>query len=254
MPVPKRFARMAAANQNLKQVQDKLRVTRTELRTLQSRVGDLRSQFGDLVDESDHAQLIRSTLRAQIAALAHLDQITAAMQRDALTDTPSRALLLDSLQSALALARRRGTGAAVIFLDVDHFKQINDTLGHACGDAVLQMVARRVQAAIRDSDAVGRRGGDEFLVLLAQVSKVTDVAQIAQKIIDDVAQPHLIGKQMVRISVSAGIALFPVDGIEAADLIDLADAAMYESKRRGGSCFSFHSDPTIDTGWAELPE
>lgn len=189
-----------------------------------------------------NAQLLLSALNAQAAAeaaVAHRDQLARTSQRDPLTDTPNRALLLDRLESALTMAQRRGARAAVIFLDIDHFKQINDTLGHATGDAVLQRVARRLQAAVRDSDAVGRHGGDEFLVLLAEVSRRVDAAQIARKIIHDVAAPSLVQGHMLHVSVSVGIAIYPDDAQDAAALIAAADVAMYRAKRRGGGSFCF---------------
>jgi diguanylate cyclase (GGDEF)-like protein len=181
-------------------------------------------------------------------AVSNLDQLARSSQRDALTDTPNRALLLDRLQSALTMAQRRGIRAAVIFVDVDHFKQINDSLGHATGDAVLQQVARRLQAAVRDSDAVGRHGGDEFLVLLAEVSKMADASQIARKIISDMAAPSLLGGHMLHVSVSVGIAIFPDDALDASTLIGLADTAMYRSKRRGGGSFTFYGEPPMPAG------
>jgi diguanylate cyclase (GGDEF)-like protein len=129
-----------------------------------------------------------------------------------------------------------------VFVDIDHFKKINDTLGHATGDGVLQMVARRLEAAVRDSDAVGRHGGDEFLVLLAEVSKMGDAEHIVRKMIADIAAPVLIGGHVLHVSVSAGIATYPDDAADASTLIDLADAAMYRSKHRGGGSFTFHGE------------
>lgn len=190
-------------------------------------------------------QLLLSALNAHAsaeAALSHMDELARSSQRDTLTDTPNRALLLDRLESALTMAQRRSARAAVIFLDIDHFKQINDTLGHATGDAVLQRVARRLQAAVRDSDAVGRHGGDEFLVLLAEVSRMADAAQIARKIISDIAAPSLVEGHMLHVSVSVGIAIYPDDAHDATALIAAADAAMYRSKRRGGGRFCFFGD------------
>jgi diguanylate cyclase (GGDEF)-like protein len=145
------------------------------------------------------------------------------------------------------MAQRRYTRCAVLFLDIDHFKQINDTLGHATGDAVLQLVARRLEAAVRDSDAVGRHGGDEFLVLLAEVSRMDDAVHIARKLIADIAAPSLVCGHLLQVSVSVGIAIYPDDAPDAQTLIGLADAAMYRSKRRGGGSFTFHGDkPAAD--------
>ena len=191
-------------------------------------------------------RLVQVALAAQSAiALANEDlaKLTRMNQRDALTDTPNRALMLDRLQSAIGMAQRRGTYAAVLFLDVDHFKKINDTLGHAVGDAVLQLVARRLESSVRDSDAVGRHGGDEFLVLLPEVSKIADVSVIAEKILCDIAAPaHVLGHTL-QLSISVGVAIYPDDGAEAVSLIGSADSAMYCSKRLGGGKFAFHAQP-----------
>lgn len=263
MPAPKTPARIASSNQTLIRLQTQVRATRMELRGLQERLRELRNVgaregvgagagacacmgWSDTASPDGSARLLQSALDAQnsaLAAISRLDALAIAMQRDALTNTPTRALLLDRLQSAITLAQRRGSSTALIFLDVDHFKHINDTLGHAVGDAVLQLVARRLQAAVRDSDAVGRQGGDEFLVLLAEVSKRADAAVIAKKIIADIGAPCVVSGHVLQVAVSVGIAVYPEDASEAQALIRLADAAMYRSKRRGGGSFTFHSDP-----------
>lgn len=190
-------------------------------------------------------RLVQAALAAQAAiVLANEDlaKLTRESQRDTLTDTPNRTLMLDRLQSAMGMAQRRGTFAAVLFLDIDHFKTINDTLGHAVGDAVLQLVARRLESAVRDSDAVGRHGGDEFLVLLPEVSKITDVALIAEKILSDIAAPAQVLGHDVQLSISIGVAIYPQDATDADHLICLADSAMYRSKRQGGSQMTFHAE------------
>lgn len=245
MPLRKMNARTTSAKRNLLRLQSQVQAKRLELQNLQTRLNTLRAQEQSEVPQAN-AHWVQSAINAQVSALAavsRLDELAIAMQCDALTNTPNRALLLDRLQRALALAQRRRSYTAVVFLDVDHFKNINDTLGHATGDAVLQMVARRLQAAVRDSDAVGRHGGDEFLVLLAEVSTPEDAARIARKIIADVAAPSEVGGHTLQVSVSAGIALYPDDAHDAQSLISLADAAMYRSKRSGGGCYTFHSDP-----------
>jgi diguanylate cyclase (GGDEF)-like protein len=242
MPLRRTRARLAAAQQTLAGLQQQVRATRAELCGLQTRIYALGNP-------QQQAQLLRTAIDAQASALAavtRLDTLAIALQRDALTDTSNRALLLDRLQGAIAQARRRNSSAAVVFLDVDHFKHINDTLGHATGDAVLQTLARRLQAAVRDTDTVCRHGGDEFLVLLAEVSRPADAALIAKKIIADIGAPSLVCGHVLQVSVSVGLALFPADAVDAQTLIQLADAAMYRSKRRGGGCFTFHADPAAE--------
>jgi len=178
-------------------------------------------------------------------AVSHLDKLTRSSQHDALTDTPNRALMLDRLENAIALARRHRTRIAVLFLDLDEFKQINDTLGHAVGDAVVQLVARRLESVVRHSDTVSRHGGDEFLVLMTEISQPSDAALIAEKILAALAAPTQIDNHLISLSASLGIALFPEDGDDAATLITRADAAMYSCKNRGGSNFQFYSEATF---------
>ena len=232
----------------LLQLQEKVRLARIELQGLRQQIADLRVAL----DADLGRQLLRANEQLLLAALdaettaqvaTHkLDLLARNSQRDELTDTPNRALLLDRLESAITLAQRRTTRCAVVFVDIDHFKKINDTLGHAAGDGVLQMVARRLEAAVRDSDAVGRHGGDEFLVLLAEVSKMGDADHIVRKMIADIAAPALVGGHVLHVSVSVGIAMYPDDAADATALIGLADAAMYRSKRRGGGSFTFHGE------------
>jgi diguanylate cyclase (GGDEF)-like protein len=237
----------ASTRRVLKQLQRQVRSARATLRTLHASLRKLHTPAGpaqQLLEANE--QLLLSALDAHAtadAAVSRLDLLTQTMQRDELTNTPNRALLLDRLESAITLAQRRRSRTALIFLDIDHFKQINDSLGHAAGDAVLQLVARRLEAAVRDSDAVGRHGGDEFLVLLAEVSRMPDAALIARKILADVAAPCTFEGQSLCLSVSVGIAIYPDDAQNAATLIALADAAMYRSKRGGGNRYTFHADP-----------
>jgi diguanylate cyclase (GGDEF)-like protein len=177
--------------------------------------------------------------------------LTRSSQRDALTDTPNRALTLDRLQNAIALGRRHRTHVAVIFLDVDNFKAINDTLGHAAGDEVLRLVARRLESVVRASDTVSRHSGDEFLMLLADVSHRSAVAAIAAEVLEALSEAALVGGSEIGLSASIGIAMFPEDGDDPATLIARADAAMYRAKHRQRGTFAFHSRGTeADDGQA----
>lgn len=179
------------------------------------------------------------------SAMGELNEVTRVSQRDVLTGTPNRVLMLDRLKSAISLSRRRGTRAALLFVDLDRFKQINDTLGHAVGDEVLRLVAARLQSSVRESDTVSRHGGDEFLVLLQEIAQPADAALIAAKMLQAVVQPG--APPLPGISASIGIAICPDDGVEPDILIANADAAMYQSKKRESGRFAFHGAPPADT-------
>jgi len=189
--------------------------------------------------------LVLAALHAETIAeqaVSHLNQLVRSSQHDALTDTPNRALMLDRLENAIAFARRHRTRIAVLFLDLDQFKQINDTYGHAVGDAVVQLVARRLESVVRHSDTVSRHSGDEFLVLMAEITQPSDAALIAEKILSALAAPSRVDDHLISLSASIGIALFPEHGDDAATLITRADAAMYSCKQHGGDNFQFYSE------------
>jgi diguanylate cyclase (GGDEF)-like protein/PAS domain S-box-containing protein len=161
-------------------------------------------------------------------------------EHDALTDLPNRLLLNDRLTRALAIARRYGRRVAVLFLDCDRFKHINDTLGHAVGDQVLKSISKRVQSAVRDSDTVSRHGGDEFIILLSEVDSAEDAGTIAQKIVAAIAEPHLIAGHELSLTASIGVAMYPEDGPDAQTLISRADTAMYHAKSSGRNQVGFY--------------
>src|ERR1700723_1314377 len=160
-------------------------------------------------------------------------------QHDSLTDLPNRMLFNDRLTQAISLAVREGKQLAVMFVDLDHFKKINDSLGHAVGDKLLQSVAARLVTCVRRTDTISRLGGDEFVVLLSQVEREEDAAFSARKILRSLAQPHLIDSKSVDISVSIGVSTYPNDGRDAESLMNKADTAMYEAKQTGRNNFQF---------------
>ncbi|HEX7829376.1 MAG TPA: EAL domain-containing protein [Thermoanaerobaculia bacterium] len=161
------------------------------------------------------------------------EQIKHLAYHDALTNLPNRLLFKDRLTVALSHAQRDGSRLAVLFLDLDRFKVINDSLGHNIGDQLLQAVAARVQACVRESDTVARLGGDEFTVLLPRLQRSDDAAPIAEKIIEAVRYPfHIEGREFFT-TTSIGISLFPEDGTDAETLIKSADTAMYQAKELG---------------------
>src|SRR5437868_1857306 len=160
-------------------------------------------------------------------------------QHDSLTDLPNRVLLTDRLTQAISLARRTSEQLVLLFLDLDHFKNINDSLGHAIGDKLLQSVAQRLVACARHSDTVSRQGGDEFVVLLPQIGRAADAAVLAQKMITALAAPHTIAGNELRINASIGISRYPNDGQDAESLLKSADTAMYYAKKKGRNNFQF---------------
>lgn len=165
--------------------------------------------------------------RATASRLSHL------ARHDPLTGLPNRALILDRLVQHIRFAQRAGTRFAVLFVDLDHFKDVNDGLGHAVGDELLREVAGRLVASLRGSDTVGRLGGDEFVALLSHVDDDRDAADVAGKILAAVSVPHNIAGHSIVVTPSIGIAMFPRDGQDAATLLANADTAMYRAKTAG---------------------
>ncbi len=165
------------------------------------------------------------------------EQIEYQAYHDALTGLPNRRLFRDRLTVALAHARRMKHPLAVMFLDLDRFKVVNDTLGHSIGDELLKAIGMRLQASMREEDSIARMGGDEFTILLADLKTTDDAAKIAQKVLDTVAQPQQIDGTELFITTSIGIALFPNDGDTAEALLANADHAMYRAKDAGRSSY-----------------
>ena len=155
---------------------------------------------------------------------------------DPLTGLPNRRLLVDRVSMSLVRARRDQSAMAVLYLDLDGFKEINDRLGHGAGDALLKMVAGRLSAAVREEDTVARLGGDEFVIVL-HLSGGADAGPVASKVIKAVSQPYDIEGQAVGITISAGVALYPVHGEDAETLMKSADLALYEAKRSGKNVY-----------------
>ena len=162
-------------------------------------------------------------------------------QFDPLTGLPNRALLADRFSQMIVQAKRRGSPLAVLFIDLDEFKMVNDTLGHAGGDALLKEVAVRLQSTVRSGDTVARISGDEFAIVLADLARADDAALVAQKVIDRLAATVDIAGKEVFVTASVGIAAFPGDGADAEALIGAADAAMYRAKQGGRNAYQFYT-------------
>jgi diguanylate cyclase (GGDEF)-like protein/PAS domain S-box-containing protein len=172
------------------------------------------------------------------------EQIRQLAYYDTLTELPNRRLLLDRLEHALTQAKRHQYALALMFLDLDRFKQINDDLGHDVGDELLKAVAKRLSECVRSGDTVSRQGGDEFVVVLERIEQAEDASQVAEKILSIIKEPLAIDGHVLDITVSLGIAIFQPDG-EAGiqDLMKQADTAMYAAKQAGRNCYRYFEPP-----------
>jgi diguanylate cyclase (GGDEF)-like protein/PAS domain S-box-containing protein len=176
-------------------------------------------------------------IRDVSAARAIAQKLAYAAHHDALTGLPNRVLLESRLTQAIALASRHNCEAAVLFLDLDAFKLVNDTLGHAVGDRLLESVARLLQQCVRSTDTVSRFGGDEFVVLLSELSRPGDAVVFAQRILRALQVPHSVDQHKLMVTASIGIALYPHDGVDPQTLLRNADAAMFQAKDPGGNTY-----------------
>jgi diguanylate cyclase (GGDEF)-like protein len=222
------FVEMAKKNLELQEKTRQLEVLNQDLKI--QRVQDL--------------ERINATLEAEIIERRLAEQRAHELAtRDALTKLPNRRSLIERLDHAIAHAARHGEELALLFLDLDKFKTINDTLGHEVGDALLIQVAGRLSAAVRESDVVARLGGDEFVVLLEKVADANDAALVAKKIVQSIALPYDLDAHNVRSSTSIGISLYPRDGDSGQLLLKSADLAMYHAKQnQRGSVQFFHEE------------
>jgi len=239
------------AARELVQLQAQVEQVRATLAELQQDVVAAKSRLGSnqaaqLLEANE--QLVFAMLRAKTdieTGVRVLREVSRLAELDPLTALPNRALLLDRFAHAIANAKRRRDRLALLFLDLNNFKQVNDTLGHAVGDEVLKLAAHCLASSVREVDIVSRLGGDEFLILLTDVSQASDAAFIADKVIAALGAPSRMGDHVLRLTASIGISIYPEDGEDAETLIDRADAAMYRAKRHGLGGFAFHGqEPT----------
>jgi diguanylate cyclase (GGDEF)-like protein len=187
-------------------------------------------------------QLAQGRLRESEAKLEHAERVEYLAYHDGLTGLPNRSMFSKLLSQSISEAHRYGRHLAVAFLDLDRFKQINDTLGHEAGDQLLQEVATRLKGCVRESDTVARLGGDEFVVLLPQMEDEKHAALVAQKILAAAAKPFTLVGQEFRVTASIGISTYPQDGLDEQTLTKNADIAMYQAKAEGRNNFQFYSD------------
>ena len=188
-------------------------------------------------------------LRDRIAARTRIDYLA---HHDALTGLPNRTAFIEHLEALMPAARGGGSALALLFVDLDHFKRVNDSLGHLVGDTLLQTVARRITGALRAGDLVSRFGGDEFLVLLAGNTPPAAVKDVAAKLLDAIGEPVDVDGESISVTPSIGIALFPRDGGTPGELIKHADTAMYHAKSRGRAHWCFFEPAMAEAAYTEL--
>lgn len=199
--------------------------------------GETQSVIGVLGTYTDitSQRNIEETLREQTKALNYQ------ANHDVLTSLPNRVLCNDRLEQAIQKAKRDNSKIALLFIDLDHFKEINDSLGHDVGDKVLVSIASRLSSSIRDEDTLARLGGDEFIIILEDLSGIQDASSVSKKILDNLSQAIYIDDATLYISSSIGISIYPDDGTSTQDLLKFADSAMYKAKDEGRNNFQYYS-------------
>lgn len=195
-----------------------------------------------MIKGSIESELLERTLRYAIERKQTELHLARLAHYDPLTDIPNRILFRDRLEHAIRLAERDNTVFTLMFIDLNGFKQVNDTFGHDAGDAIIRICAERLHEAMRRSDSVARMGGDEFTLLLQNIGSNTDLAHIAQKIIESISQPAQINGYEVVVGCSIGIASYPQAGLDADTLLKNSDIAMYKAKQEDGSSYCFFTD------------
>jgi diguanylate cyclase (GGDEF)-like protein/PAS domain S-box-containing protein len=238
---PQEVLRLAAENERHQEEITMVRpdgskfIAEIALTALRDSSGKLRgfSKIGrDLTVRKDGEKHL-ARVNNQMASLAH------AAEHDSLTGLPNRLLLNDRINQAIALAHRHSGKVAVLFLDLDGFKHINDSLGHSIGDKLLQSVAKRLLACVRSPDTVSRNGGDEFIIVLQEMDQPNQAAITARRVLKALADPRKVGELDIHVTASVGISVYPDDGPDAETLIKNADTAMYQAKASGRKTFQF---------------
>ena len=212
----------------------------TKTETLEGKMQEAVDKLSDVNKALKSEAASRHVLEAQLATATRAEEVARhAAFHDALTGLPNRALFDDRLEHGLAQARRHGRALAVMYIDLDDFKTINDVHGHDVGDAVLQAMADRLKKHARNADTVSRYGGDEFLYLLVEAGDDRRIAAIAEKLVNALRKPVPVSIGELTINASIGISIFPKDGTVAGDLVKSADKAMYEAKQsKSGYAFA----------------
>jgi diguanylate cyclase (GGDEF)-like protein len=228
------------------------------LKTQAGTIGALVVQSYDgTVRYSERDQVLLEFVSGQVASAIErrklADKLSWQAHHDTLTGLPNRQLFRDRLGQALALAQRNASQLAVIYMDVDRFKQINDTMGHAAGDELLRQTATRLQACIRSSDTLARLGGDEFTVVLTQITSSADAMRAARMMMEAMRAPFVVGNRELFVTLSLGISVYPDDGADGGALMVNADVAMYRAKEMGRDNFQWF-DPEMNAAASERME
>lgn len=208
-----------------------------KVRALQSGAKDFISKPFDLAEVLMRVHNMLEVRLLHEATRNHGKMLEALALTDPLTGLANRRLLAERLSTAIVHARRNNSTMAVVYLDLDEFKQINNTMGHGAGDLLLKMVAARLTATVREEDTVARLGGDEFVIMLWNITCPDDAPAVVLKVIQAVTQPYVLDGQTVRVTTSAGIGIYPIHGEDADTLMKCADLAMYEAKRAGKNAY-----------------
>lgn len=205
-----------------------------------------------LRDDSGTISHFVSTAKEVTERIQAEERLSRLANHDGLTGLPNRALFMDRLQGALAAATRNRCLVALFFMDLNRFKSVNDTFGHAAGDALLVELAVRMSRCLRSTDTVARLGGDEFVFIINNLNSTSDTGPVLRKIFDALRNPVIVGHHHIPVAASIGVSFYPRDGNNTDALIKHADAAMYRAKGAGGNGFRFHQDADGHAG-AEIP-
>lgn len=214
-----------------------------DVKTLQLMAGLIGSALGHQITYKNTQQNLTNKTKSLTKVKKTAQKLKRMAHYDSLTELPNRTLFGDRIETAILRAKRKQQHIAVMYLDIDHFKQINDTQGHAAGDEILKIFASRLKQCVREYDTAARLGGDEFVILLDEIHHSSDVIRIAKNIIDKMRQPIQFQDKTISITTSIGIAFFGNNfEIGAADLIKQADAALYKAKESGRDAFHVYQD------------
>ncbi len=228
------------ANQRQKAADEREVAASVNTKLSESTVALLQEANERLIIATIHAQTMTEAADLAKERMSHM------AEHDFLTGLPNRSLLTDRLAQAIAFAKRNNKKVGLMYVDLDRFKSINDSLGHIVGDKLLQSVAKRMQACVRLTDTISRQGGDEFVVLLREVENVQDAILVAEKVIEAMALPHLVSGHQLYITISIGISIYPDDGNDVETIVTNADIAMYQTKRLGRNNYQvFNPDMNV---------